>query len=57
MSTPAAVTTFNIRPWVFFIIFLVGHWRITGASAIVGNKVIWKGFETMSVLALRGNLH
>lgn len=57
MSTLAAVSTFTVRPWRFFIILFVGHWRITGASVIVGNKITSKGFETMSVLALRGNLH
>ncbi len=42
---------------VFLIILFVGLWQIPGASAIVGNKIALTGFETMLVLALRGNLH
>ena len=57
MSTPVPVSTFPIRPWIFLIIHLAGQWQISNASAIVGNKIVLTGFETMLVLALRGDLH
>ena len=59
MSTPSVVSTltFHHPPVDILHQLFVGHWQITGASAIVDNKITLKGFETMSVLALCDNLH
>lgn len=48
---------FSVRPWTPFLILFVGYWQITGASAIVNGNVALSGFDTMLVLALRGDLH